>query len=128
MMFLSWENTLDIIKGAFQITDREIADCMNICPSSLSKLRKNKTKDYSLSNSLKKNLYETIFNPTSDTCPLKGEKEGYILTVLTEIINDMEFKNVLQDVWPADCDGNYNKDNENYKKFVNSMLRRTRNL
>ncbi len=127
MTFLSLENTLDIIKEVFQITDKEIADCMHICPSSLSKLRKNKAKDYSLANTLKKNLYETIFNPISDTCPMKGEKENYILAVLTDVISTMEFKNVLQDVWPADCKSNNKKNNEYYKEFVNSMLRRTRN-
>jgi hypothetical protein len=115
----TWKDTFEIIERMFDINPEDIAVALDVSPSTISRLVNNKTKKFtSLSH---EEIYSCIFDPNSETCPLKGEKERVLLSFLKDAIIFVGFRAAMDDIWNYDT--NY-KDG-NYKLFVMTLLKRT---
>lgn len=114
---ITWKDTIEIIKRTFSIEQIEIANCLNITESQLSKVKTGKSKTVP-SNFASSHVFRKIFDPSNEDSPASGkETPEYHLDVLKSIIQT-EFAQVredLSDFW----------NEKDYKTFVIGLLDRT---
>lgn len=111
-----WEDTISIIMKLFELKNKEVAEYLDVAPSTLSKVKKGTQSPPC--NFIAGNVYNKIFNTKNKKSFAYGQNERLLLSNLREIIQN-DFPAVYDAM--KDCWGE-----ENYTVFVMELLNRTK--
>jgi len=114
-MIITWSDVINIILKVFGISSKTIAKLMNTDPSTISRLKTKRSKRPTFCGL--EEWYKWVFDPKNH--PGKCENGTMLLSILKEVIKEMGFESAMNDMW-AETDG------ENYRRFVMTLLNRTR--
>lgn len=115
---ITWRDIICIICEVFLINQQQLATCLNVQESALSRIKNGKKKATFDCDT----VFRNVFNPDTKTSPAHAwEDDRKVLLDSLKYIIESDFHEVrenLDDCWEED----------DYKQFVFKLLRRTRNV